>query len=134
MVLGFQDVKYSFMKRIFFFFLPIFWGKWTGDHPQDDLAQVIEKSIKFSEPYILVTCLQLWSKSGDLYFFSSKYGNIVRQDLCWINSLFFLSPSGGISPQEKHCSWIGVLCFSSVILKFSEFFQQNRKISQIYSM
>jgi hypothetical protein len=27
-------------KGFFFcFFLPILWGKWTGDHPQDDLAK-----------------------------------------------------------------------------------------------
>jgi len=48
--------------------------------------------------------LKLWSKSGDLYFFFFQiwqYCDFFTKDLYWINSLFFLSPSGGISPKKS---------------------------------
>jgi hypothetical protein len=73
-----------------FFFPPILWGWWTGDHPQEDLAKFVYKFYKvelFWKPiiYILATWKNLWSKYymviSTLFFFGLKtsldFGGII---------------------------------------------------------
>jgi hypothetical protein len=58
----------------------ILWGRWVGDHPQEDLTnqdwlQVQEDIGKiYNSYYVFGNILNLLSKYGDFSFFLSKYG------------------------------------------------------------
>jgi hypothetical protein len=90
-----------------------------------------------------VICLELWSKSGDLYFFSSKYGNVLLffpQKTFVGSPLLFVTKWWYFSPKRTHCSRTEVffqfcdienfMKFSNKITKLVKFtlYQQNLPI------
>jgi hypothetical protein len=103
-----QCIKAIYKQGIYSYLFSILWGRWSGDHPQEDLAKfgnkLKRKVEKIRNPAIfgIISSWNILSKPGDFRFFPLKiWPNFQEKSFVEVALAFLLSPSDKNSPKQK---------------------------------